>query len=94
MTDQEEVGKRGVRRGRKGVVLRRSGDKTVIVGVERRKRHPLYGKVVRYTSSLHVHDERNEAVPGDHVMIMETRPLSKMKRWRLLSVVKEPATAT
>ena len=79
---------RGTRRGRKGTVLRRSGEKTVVVSVERRKRHPLYGKVVRYTKKLHVHDENMEASPGDRVSIMETRPLSKMKRWRLLEVEK------
>ena len=91
MTEQTDVGKRGSRRGRKGVVLSRSGDKTVTVRVERRKRHPLYGKVVRYSAKLHVHDERNEAAAGDNVLIMETRPLSKMKRWRLLEIVKGPA---
>ncbi len=79
---------RGTRRSRKGTVLRRSGDKTVVVTVERRKRHPLYGKVVRYTKKLHVHDENMEAAPGDRVRIMETRPLSKLKRWRLLEVEK------
>lgn len=92
MTEQTGVGKRGSRRGRKGVVLRRSGDKTVTVSVERRKRHPLYGKVVRYAAKLQVHDERNEAVAGDRVLIMETRPMSKLKRWRLLEIVRDPSS--
>ncbi len=86
MTERAGNAERAARRRRKGVVLRRSGDKTVIVRVERKKRHPLYGKVVRYSANLHVHDEKNEAAAGDRVMIMETRPLSKMKRWRLLEI--------
>ena len=86
MTERAGNGERSARQRRKGVVLRRSGEKTVIVSVERKKRHPLYGKVVRYSAKLHVHDEKNEAVAGDRVLIMETRPLSKMKRWRLLEI--------
>jgi small subunit ribosomal protein S17 len=60
----------------------------VVVRIERRKRHPLYGKSVRRTSKLHAHDEANEAKAGDVVRLMETRPLSKTKRWRVVEIVE------
>lgn len=86
----EQVQERGTRKVRKGVVVSRSGDKSVVVRAERRKPHPLYGKVVREFKKYHVHDERNEAKVGDEVIIAECRPLSRMKRWRLVEI-KAPA---
>jgi len=82
---------RGVRKERRGVVSSRSGDKSIVVLVERKKRHPLYGKVVRHSKKLHAHDEKNVAKVGDRVRIAECRPMSKMKRWRLVEVVGDGA---
>ena len=81
-----EVKKRGLRKQRLGVVVSKSGDKSIVVLVERRKQHPLYKKVVRQFKKYHAHDEKNEANVGDRVEIVETRPISKLKRWRLTSV--------
>jgi small subunit ribosomal protein S17 len=64
-------------------------DKTVTVAVERKVKHPMYGKFVKKTSKFHAHDEKNECSIGDVVKIMETRPLSKTKRWRLIEVVEK-----
>jgi len=75
---------RGTRKVRKGVVVSRSGDKSIVVQTERRLRHPMYGKVVRHFKKFHAHDETNAAKVGDQVVITECRPLSKMKRWRLV----------
>ena len=72
-----------------GQVVSDRSDKTILVEVGRRVPHPLYGKVVRRSSKFAVHDERNEAHVGDRVSIMETRPLSKTKRWRLVSVIEK-----
>lgn len=83
----EEKSGRGVRKERRGVVSSRSGDKTIVVAVERKKRHPLYGKVVKHVKKFHAHDEKNAAKVGDAVRIVECRPMSKMKRWRLVEVV-------
>ncbi|MGI6495662.1 MAG: 30S ribosomal protein S17 [Kiritimatiellia bacterium] len=80
---ETEVKSRGSRKVRTGVVVRRSGDKTVLVKSERRKPHPLYGKVVKIEKAYHVHDEENRAQVGDRVTIVECRPLSRTKRWRL-----------
>jgi len=77
---------RNSRKTRKGVVISRSGDKTIVVQSESRKRHPEYGKVIRQFHKYHVHDEANTAKVGDQVAIVECRPLSKMKRWRLTAV--------
>ena len=66
--------------------VRKSGDKSITVRVERRLLHPIYGKVVKTSKKFHAHDEANVAKVGDTVTIMETRPLSKTKRWRLVSV--------
>ena len=77
---------RGVRKERTGLVVSKSGDKTVVVQTERHVRHPLYGKTLVQRRKFHAHDERNEAQVGDKVRIVECRPLSRMKRWRLLSV--------
>ena len=63
--------------------------KTITVAVERKVKHPIYGKFVKKTTKFHAHDEKNECVPGDVVRIMETRPLSKTKRWRLVEVVEK-----
>jgi small subunit ribosomal protein S17 len=80
---------RSQRKTRMGVVVSRSGDKTAVVSVEERKPHALYKKMMRRGSKFHVHDEENVTKVGDVVTIMETRPLSKKKRWRLLEVVEE-----
>ena len=80
---------RNSRKVRQGVVVSISGDKTCVVQVHERKPHPVYGKMVNSTKKLHAHDENNEAGVGDTVTIMETRPLSKMKRWRLLDIVEK-----
>jgi len=85
-----EAAKRGVRKERQGVVVSRSGNKTIVVLAERRFVHPMYGKVVRQLRKFYAHDEKNEAQVGDTVLIVETRPLSRTKRWRL---VKRVATA-
>ena len=82
---------RGVRKERSGVVIGKSGDKSLVVSVERRLRHPLYRKVVRQFKKFHAHDEENVAKVGDKVRIVESRPLSRMKRWRLVEVVKPQA---
>ena len=78
---------RGGRKQRGGVVVSKSGDKTIVVEVERRRPNPVYGKVVRHFRKFHVHDEQNAARVGDRVRIAETRPLSRLKRWRLLEVL-------
>ena len=78
---------RASRKTRVGVVVSDKMDKTVVVSIERRVQHPVYGKMVRRTKRLKAHDERNDAKTGDTVRIMETRPLSKDKRWRLVEIV-------
>ena len=80
---------RNSRKVRQGVVVSISGDKTCVVHVDERKPHPVYGKMVNSTKKFHAHDQNNEAGVGDTVTIMETRPLSKMKRWRLLDIVEK-----
>jgi small subunit ribosomal protein S17 len=77
---------RGLRKQRVGVVVSDKGDKTIVVLVSRKAAHPLYGKVVTSNKKYHAHDETNDARKGDTVRIVETRPLSKLKRWRLHSV--------
>jgi small subunit ribosomal protein S17 len=89
----EQARRRGVRQTRRGVVVSRSGDKSVVVRAERRLRHPLYGKVIRRLRKFHAHDERNEARPGDIVEIVESRPLSRTKRWRVTAVLSRAPTA-
>jgi small subunit ribosomal protein S17 len=85
MAEAVEAARGGKRR--RGVVVSKSGAKTIVVQVERRVRHPLYGKVVRQMRKFHAHDERDTAKVGDVVRIAECRPMSRMKRWRLLEVV-------
>ena len=78
---------RNLRKTRIGVVASNKMDKTITVAVERKVKHPIYGKFVKKTTKFHAHDDKNECNIGDVVRIMETRPLSKTKRWRLVEVV-------
>lgn len=78
---------RNSRKTRVGKVVSNKMQKSIVVAVERKVAHPLYKKYFRRTTKFYVHDEKNEATVGDTVRIMETRPLSKMKRWRLVEVV-------
>ncbi len=80
---------RNLRKTREGRVASKSGDKSIVVLIERRVRHPLYGKEIRVSKKVHAHDEENRAKVGDVVRVMETRPLSRLKRWRLVDVVAE-----
>jgi small subunit ribosomal protein S17 len=80
---------RNLRKTRIGVVTSNRMEKTITVSVERRVKHPIYGKFVKKTTKFHAHDEKNECTIGDTVRIMETRPLSKTKRWRLVEVVEK-----
>ncbi len=80
---------RNLRKTRVGVVSSNKMDKTITVKVERKIKHPLYGKFLKKTTSFHAHDEKNECSIGDIVKIMESRPLSKTKRWRLVEVVEK-----
>jgi len=79
---------RGFRKTREGLVVSDKMDKTVVVAVEDRVKHPLYGKVIRRTNKLKAHDEANEAGIGDRVLLMETRPLSATKRWRVVEILE------
>ena len=83
-----ETTARNARKMRTGIVVSRSGDKTVTVKIDYRKHHPKYGKMMTISKKLHVHDENNECGVGDTVRVMETRPLSKTKRWRLAEIVE------
>ena len=76
------------RKVRTGVVVSDKMDKTIVVAVERLMRHPLYGKTIKQTKKFKAHDENNECKVGDIVTIMETRPLSREKRWRLVKIIK------
>jgi len=80
---------RNYRKVREGYVVSDKMDKTIVVELEDRKKHPRYSKVVRSTSKVKVHDENNEADEGDRVLLMETRPLSATKRWRLVQIVEK-----
>jgi small subunit ribosomal protein S17 len=77
------------RKVREGLVVSDKMDKTVVVAVEDRVKHPLYGKVIRRTSKLKAHDEGNVAGVGDRVLLMETRPLSASKRWRVVQILEK-----
>ena len=85
-----ETATKGRRKVRQGTVVGDRMDKTVVVSVERRLSHPLYGKQVSRRKKYHAHDENNEYRTGDVVRIEETRPLSKLKRWRVLDLVERP----
>jgi small subunit ribosomal protein S17 len=80
---------RGRRKVREGVVVSDKMDKTVVVEIEDRVKHPLYGKVLRRTSKLKAHDEQNACGIGDRVSLMETRPLSATKRWRVVEILEK-----
>ncbi|RME00413.1 MAG: 30S ribosomal protein S17 [Calditrichaeota bacterium] len=80
---------RGNRKTKIGKVVSAKMDKSIVVGVERLVKHPIYGKYHRKTSKFMAHDENNEAGPGDVVQIMETRPLSRRKRWRLVRIIEK-----
>jgi small subunit ribosomal protein S17 len=80
---------RNLRKTRIGVVTSNKMTKTITVAVERKVKHPIYGKFVKKTSKFHAHDDKNEASIGDIVRIMETRPMSKTKRWRLVEIVEK-----
>ncbi len=80
--------KRSSRKERTGTVVSNKMDKTIVVGIQRQVRHPIYGKFIKKTSRLFAHDEQEEAREGDMVRVAEIRPLSKHKRWRLLEIVE------
>ena len=86
---QMEEGTRNDRKVREGLVVSDKMDKTVVVAVENRFKHRLYGKVVRRTSRLKAHDEQNACGVGDRVLLMETRPSSKTKRWRVVEILEK-----
>ena len=88
-TSATESKERNQRKVRRGYVVSDKMDKTVVVTLEERYKHSLYGKVLRRSKKVKVHDERNEAHPGDLVRIMETRPLSAPKRWRLVEIIEK-----
>ena len=87
MTNTESTTERNARKSRTGLVVSDKMDKTVVVAIERRVPHPIYGKMITRTKRLKAHDEENSAKVGDTVRIVETRPLSKDKRWRLVEIV-------
>ncbi len=79
---------RNLRKERIGIVSSNAMDKSIVVTVERRKKHPKYGKFIKLSKKFHAHDEKNECNNGDLVRIMETRPLSKTKNWRLVEIIE------
>ena len=87
MTNAESTTERNARKSRTGLVVSDKMEKTVVVAIERRVPHPVYGKMVTRTKRLKAHDEENSAKVGDTVRIVETRPLSKDKRWRLVEII-------
>jgi small subunit ribosomal protein S17 len=80
--------KRNIRKVRVGRVISDKMDKTIVVKIERTLKHPLYGRIIKQFTKFYAHDENNDARVGDAVRIMETRPLSSLKRWRLVEVVE------
>ena len=80
---------RNLRKSRVGKVVSNKMDKTIVVAIEDNVKHPIYGKIVKRTLKIHAHDENNECSIGDKVSVMETRPLSKTKRWRLVSIIEK-----
>jgi small subunit ribosomal protein S17 len=89
MTEQQTQKTRGERKVREGLVVSDKMDKTIVVELEDRVKHPLYAKVIRRTSKVKAHDEANTAGVGDRVRLMETRPLSATKRWRLVEILEK-----
>jgi small subunit ribosomal protein S17 len=83
------MAERNLRKTRIGVVTSDKMNKTITVAIERKVKHPIYGKFVKKTTKFHAHDEKNEGGIGDTVKIMETRPLSKTKRWRLVEIIEK-----
>lgn len=88
-SDTEAADARGRRKVREGYVISNKMDKTVVVGVEDRVKHPMYGKIIRRTNKLKAHDENNECGVADRVLLMETRPLSANKRWRVVEILEK-----
>ena len=84
-----EMMERNLRKTRTGKVVSNAMDKTVVVAIEDNVKHPKYGKVIKRTMKVHAHDEANECGVGDVVTVMETRPLSKTKRWRLVEIIEK-----
>ena len=80
---------RTLRKVRVGMVVSDKMDKTVVIAIEDNVKHPIYGKIIKRTLKVHAHDENNECGVGDKVRIMETRPLSKTKRWRVVEVIEK-----
>ena len=89
MSEVTTTVERNLRKTKAGVVSSNKMDKSIVVLVERKVKHPLYGKFVKKSTKFHAHDEKNECSIGDTVRIMETRPISKTKRWRLVEVVEK-----
>jgi small subunit ribosomal protein S17 len=89
MSEQSATTERNTRKTREGLIVSDKMDKTVVVSVEDRVKHALYGKVLRQTSRLKAHDEQNSCGIGDRVRIMETRPLSATKRWRVVEILEK-----
>jgi len=90
----EDLSVHHIRKTRTGTVVSTKMNKTLVVSVERRKAHKLYGKTIKLAKKYYVHDERGEAQEGDFVRIQETRPISKLKSWRLVDVVRRSADNT
>ncbi len=84
-----EMMERNLRKTRTGKVVSSAMDKTIVVAIEDNVKHPKYGKVIKRTMKVHAHDEANECGVGDVVTVMETRPLSKTKRWRLVEIIEK-----
>ena len=94
MSEEKETAARGIRKEREGVVVSNKMAKTIVVTVSRRVRHPVLGKEMTQSRKFYAHDEKNEARIGDHVRIVETRPLSRLKRWRLVEVTRKAGEAS
>ncbi len=84
----EEKSIRNLRKERIGIVTSNKMEKSITVSVERKRKHPMYGKFVKSTKKFHAHDEKNDCNVGDTVRIMETRPMSKTKNWRLVEIIE------
>ncbi len=80
---------RALRKTRVGMVVSDKMEKTVVVAIEDNVKHPVYGKIIKHTLKVHAHDDKNECGVGDKVKIMETRPLSKTKRWRVVEIIEK-----
>jgi small subunit ribosomal protein S17 len=89
MSEQTTSESRNLRKVRVGRVKSAKMDKTIVVVVERKMKHPIYGKFIKKSKSFYAHDETNQVGEGDTVKIMETRPLSKLKRWRLVEIIEK-----